>query len=380
VLKPEPRQLPNRSHTEVVAKQMPEPAPADQKRKPHPAVPRHPHRNSIFKRAIMLVLFLLMAGTLFVGVVKFLKVDRNNPPSAEIPANAPSGQPSTDPGSPPKASGESKSPSPTSENEKATNPAPGVPEEPSQKSADPSALPTPSPEQPVLIEPAPELPAGIGAKSPGMAALEILEKFLTASSLAERLPIMETKTPEAELVTSILSKPLPPAPKMLLEYQESNTVEGVVDFYYNVDFETDKGPNLQTILVRTRGGGDPKVVADPFLDLFGGRLAAYAAKPTEKAGEFQVIVSAVASCMDPKIPNREKKLTLKLLPRDNTKEIALAYFGKMSKIHEMLEDGTYSLSYGKAKSCTVMLRWNTEDNAEYPYLEAIALKALDWNP
>jgi hypothetical protein len=76
----------------------------------------------------------------------------------------------------------------------------------------------------------------------------------------------------------------------------------------------------------------------------------------------------------------EKKYTLKLLPRDNSKEIALAYFSKMSKIHEMLEDGTYSLSYGKAKSCTVMLRWNTEDNAEYPYLEAIALKALDWNP
>jgi RecG-like helicase len=134
------------------------------------------------------------------------------------------------------------------------------------------------------------------------------------------------------------------------------------------------------VLVRARGGNPPKVVVDPFLDSFGGRLAAYAAKPTDKAGVFQVIVSALASCTDPKIPNREKKLTLKLLARDNTKEIAQAFFSRQSKIHEMLEDGTYSLSYGKAKSCTVMLRWNTEDSAEYPYLEAIALKALDWNP
>lgn len=372
MLKPEPRQLPNRAHGEVVAKQMPEPAPADQKRKPHPPVPRHPHRNSLFKRAIMLVLFVVMAGALFVGVVKFLKVDRNNPPVSS-PTESPTDVADT--------SATAADPTPKAGTETGEEPEPApAPEKTSLNTKEPAALPTPAAEQPTLIEPAPELPEGIEARSPGMEALAVLEKFLAATSLAERLPLMETKTPEAELATSILSKPLPPAPKMLLEYQESNNVEGVVDFYYNVDFETDKGPNLQTILVRTRGSGDPKVVADPFLDLFGGRLAAYAAKPSDKAGEFQVIVSAVASCMDPKIPNREKKLTLKLLPRDNTKEIALAYFGKMSKIHEMLEDGTYSLSYGKAKSCTVMLRWNTEDNAEYPYLEAIALKALDWNP
>ncbi|MCU0749671.1 MAG: hypothetical protein MUF13_09025 [Akkermansiaceae bacterium] len=329
----------------------------------------------------MLVLFLVMAGALFLGVMKFLKVDRNNPPAGSIPTNPPDTTAADAPKDAPATSGTTTDPAPKagSETEKAPAPAP-APDKTSQTPKQPAALPTPASQQPTLIEPAPELPEGLEAKSPGMEALAVLEKFLTASSLAERLPLMETKTPEAELATSILSKPLPPAPKMLLEYQESNNVEGVVDFYYNVDFETDSGPNLQTILVRTRGGGEPKVVADPFLDLFGGRLAAYAAKPTDKAGEFQVIVSAVASCMDPKIPNREKKLTLKLLPRDNTKEIALAYFGKMSKIHEMLEDGTYSLSYGKAKSCTVMLRWNTEDNAEYPYLEAIALKALDWNP
>jgi hypothetical protein len=121
-------------------------------------------------------------------------------------------------------------------------------------------------------------------------------------------------------------------------------------------------------------------VVDPFLDLFGGRLAAYAAKPSDKGGVFQVIASPLATCTDPAMPNREKKLTLKLLARDNTKAIAEAYFAKMSKIGEMLEDGTYSLSYGKAKACTVMLRWNTEEDVNHPYLEAIAIKTLDWNP
>ena len=214
-----------------------------------------------------------------------------------------------------------------------------------------------------------------------MEALAVLETFLAAPSLTEWLPIMETKTPEAELAASCLARPLPPAPKMLLEFQETNTIEELVDFYYSVDFvEENNRVNAQTILVRSRGGGAPKVVVDPFLDLYGGRLAAFAAKPSDKSGDFQVIAYAVASCLDPQIPNREKKLTLKLLARDNGKEIALAYFGKMSKIHEILEDGTYSFSYGKAKSCTVMLRWNAEDNPQYPYLEALTLKALDWNP
>ena len=193
--------------------------------------------------------------------------------------------------------------------------------------------------------------------------------------------MIETDTPEAELAASCLAGPLPPAPTMLLEFQESNPMEKVVDFYYSVDFKTDDGRvNPQTILVRTRGNGTPKVVVDPFLDLFGGRLAAYAAKPGEKAGVFQVIASALATCTNADVPNREKKLTLKLLPRDNAKEIAEAYFSKISKIGEMLEDGTYSLSYGKAKACTVMLRWNTEEDPKMPYLEALLIKNLDWNP
>lgn len=351
ILKPEPRKLPNRPYpSEVVARQMPEPNLAGDSRKSHAApLPRHPHTSSPLARFMWLALFLLAAGLLIFGLLKVLKIQQSgqatkNPPTPAV----------------------------------ATPAKPAAPPSPQRKIP---ALPTPAPEQPSLIEPPPALPDGMEPKSPGMEALAVLEKFLAAKSLAERLPIIETKTPEPELAASCLAAPLPPAPKVLLEFQESNAMEEVVDFYYNVDFEMPgKPPNLQTILVRTRGSSTPKVVVDPFLDLFGGRLAAYASKPSDKGASFQVIVYAVASCTDPEIPNREKKLTLKLLARDNVKEIALAYFGRLSKIGELLEDGSHSLSYGKAKSCTVMLRWNTEDNPQHPYLEAIDLKALDWNP
>jgi hypothetical protein len=194
------------------------------------------------------------------------------------------------------------------------------------------------------------------------------------------LPIIETRNIGVELASSCLASPLPAVRKMVPELRETNPVERVVDCYFTIEFEAaDRPSQAQTILVRTRGTNPPLVVVDPFLDTYGGRLAAYAATPTDKSGVFQVVVYAVASCTDPSIPNREKKLTLKLLSSDNTQEIARAYFGRQSKISEMLEDGNYSLNYGNAKACTVMLRWNTEDNPDQPYLEAIAIKSLDWN-
>lgn len=192
---------------------------------------------------------------------------------------------------------------------------------------------------------------------------------------------MESRTPEPELAKSCLAGPLPAASNISIDVIENNAVGQVLDYYLHLDFAADGNrTNPQTILVRTRGSAEPKIVADPLLDSFGGRLAAYAATPSDKAETFQVIVWPLAACYDERVPNREKKLTLKILPRDNAKEIALAFFGRQSEIARMLENGTHSLSYGKAKACTVTFRWNTEENPAMPYLEAVAIKTQDWNP
>lgn len=362
VLRPEPRQLPNRqAPVEVVAKQMPEPVQVSDSKRPSAApLPRHPHRTSPLARIAILIPSLLASMGLVYGVLTILKnqTERESrlqdpPPQAEKPPQEP-----------------------------ATTPAPA--EAADDKEPEPfqaQVLPTPASEQPNLIEPPPPLPEGMPPKAPAMEALAVLEKFLSAKTLAERLSIIETKLPESELATTCLSGPLPATRNVVIDAQESNPVESVVDFFYNVDFELGENRlNPQTVLVRSRGGGQPKVVVEPFLDLYGGRLAAFASAPSEKGGNFQVIIYPIPSCSDPNIREREKKLTLKLLARENTKEIAQAYFSKSSKIGEMLVDGTYDLSYGKPKPCTVMLRWNTEENKDHPYLEASDIIALDWNP
>jgi hypothetical protein len=357
VLRPEPRQLPNRSsHGEPLAKQMPDPVPGGSSAlKPNP-LPRHPHRRSRFIRALVPLMFVAAAVGLGYGVASFLK---NQPQESTLPTPA----------------------APAAVNPPAV---PSTPlETPQPPVVTPPTLPVPAPEQPPIVEPPPELPDGIEPVSPSSEARVVLDKFLTAKTLAERLPIIETRTPETELEKSCLAGPLPPAPadKIFIETMENNAMEQVTDFYHAVDF-TDDGNRVQAhiVLVRIRGGGTPKVVVDPFLDSYGGRLAAFTKTPHDKAGEFQVVVSALASCYNENVPNREKKLTLKLLPRDNEKAMTEAYFGRQSDIARMLEDGNYLLSYGKAKACTVLLRWNGEENSEKPFLEALKIKTPDWNP
>jgi len=223
-------------------------------------------------------------------------------------------------------------------------------------------------------------PLGASTVDGGIAALELLEKFLAMKTLEERLPHLETSLKEPALASTVLNAPLPEVLKITVDVRETNSIEQMVDYYYYVDFAGENGgANPQTMLVRSRGTSPPKVVVDPFLDLFGGRFERFAAKPTTEAGTFQIIINAGAFCYDD-IPDADKKFTLKILPREDAREIAKAYFGKTSNIGYMLEDETSGIAYGQAKPCTILIRWNMEDDPKRPFLEALDIKALNWNP
>ena len=242
-------------------------------------------------------------------------------------------------------------------------------------------LPVGDPDMPNIGENLPDPPSP--PIDSGIAALNLLEEFLEMKSLEERLPHLESKRGDDVLASSVLNSLLPEALKITVDIREINSIEQVVDHYYYVDFADDEGGiNPQTMLVRTRGTEAPKVVVDPFLDLFGGRFEKFAAEPTKEAGTFLIIISAGGRCYKDidAVPEPEKKFTMKILSREDTKEIAKAYFGKQSEIGRMLEDETSGLSYGQIKACTVFMRWNMDDDPERPFLEALDIKALNWNP
>jgi hypothetical protein len=363
-VRPEPRQLPTRAnHAEPMAKKMPEPNSAD---RPQRVYQSNSSGSPIIKRSLLGLLFLLIALGLIFGLLHFLK-NNSQDGTLKIPSVKPP-QRTISPQDAPTITPPSKAPA---------APAP-----------QPNTQPTSPPSQAkpivsVVPESTPTPPPSLGQESvsPSQAAREVLDKFLAAKNLAERLPLMETKLAEADLAKTCLAGVLPSTSSIGVEANKSNRLEQVVDLYHSITFETgNPSTAAQTILVRKRGTSEPKVVIDPFLDSFGGRLAAYASRPMEKPGIFQVTISPLFACYEEHVPNREKKYTLKLLPQENSKEIALAYFSKQSKIAQMLEDGTQELRWARAQTCTVLLRWNTEEKAGSPFLEAIDLKALDWNP
>jgi hypothetical protein len=240
-----------------------------------------------------------------------------------------------------------------------------------------SAPPAPLPVDPFL-KPAEEDPS---RPLPGILAQAVLEKFLVASTLEERLPLMECHTELSQLADSVLAKPLPPVVALDIDLQEQIEAESIIDVFFNVDFDAGNGgTSAQTILVRIRGSHAPKVMADPFLDLFGGRLAAYVATPQRQSAEFRVLANAMSRCWDESVPNFEKKFTLKLLAREGPGEIARGYFGPHSEVWRILQDPSYpfSLSYGQTKACTVVLQWNYEEQPERPYLEVLRMPSLSW--
>lgn len=279
-----------------------------------------------------------------------------------------------------------EAPAPLTGPNAASKSRPILPDEVIPKSPDikikktPPATPTPPAKPETATTPA--SPAQAVPQLTGTTAMEMVEKFLSAQNLDEREPLIETRTPIAALQDSILAKPFPANPTVTPDFQETNPTNGATDFYFNVDFANDSGkPSKQVLLVRGTTDGPPKIIVDPFLDTYGGRLMAFASKPTETTATFQLVISAVAqTTADRNVPNHENKLRLKLMPRDNEKEITSAYFTKLSKLGQMLVTEGSGFRYGQPRAARVNLRWNKEEDPTNPFLEVTDIKEFRWNP
>lgn len=360
ILRPEPRQLPNRSDpVEAPTRIRSEPSGEFQPRLGQPSPLPQRHHRSLIMRFLVPLAFLCIALGVIYGVKTILQME---------PGKSSANGTGTKDGDPSSAALEPIHPPEDETFESLT-----------ANDRD-NTIPVGQPHMPEIGDVGEDHPPEIQPVDGGIAALSLLEDFLGMKSLEERLPHLESRLTEPELSSSVLNGPLPEALKITVDVRETNAIEQVTDYYYLVDFsDGSEGVNPQTMLVRTRGTSPPKVVVDPFLDLYGGRFERYAEKPTEDAGTFQVIISAGAFCYDD-VPGPEKKFTLKILAREDTKEIAKAYFGKRSKIGDMLEDETSGLAYGQAKACTLFMRWNMDEDPENPFLEALDIKAMNWNP
>jgi len=204
---------------------------------------------------------------------------------------------------------------------------------------------------------------------------EVLGAFLAARNLEERQPLMECRTPQDELGRSVLAGPLESTGKFESLEVRFDKVLGANEVLFKCGFRRVGGrPDSSLILVRARGSQEPKVVADPFLDTYGGRFEAFAATPGGDVAKFRVVATIFGFCSDESIPAHDLKYTMKISVAPGSPDLAKAYFGKSSPLREKLEK--LGVRYGQGVGATVSLRWNMEGP---PHIEAIDVDSLDWS-
>lgn len=326
---------------------------------------RRQRRNRILGYAIPL-LFLLACAGLFLGTVYLLRPDpvvRRQ----DFPISASLGQTSSSGLWPLEI--DSKLP---------FDPARGPRKEPTQPTA---AVPLEAATTPP-VDSQDDEQAGLAIEvPPAHWATEVLEVFLAADSLAERQPLILTNRTSQELAATSLAGPLPQPAIPFLERQTPAPEELLVEFFFRVSFPDapEPHPKTVTLLVRQRGRDEPpKVVVDPFIDLFDGGLAEFGAAPLEGSRTFHVLAEPIPICDAIAVPESDKKITLRLRPHETAKELANAYVNKRSSVGEMLDQPRSSLRWGQAVPCVVTLHWN-QDVPGQPFLELVRLDALTWN-
>ena len=382
-IRPQPRELPERPARPSVS---PRHSTDDVSRRPSPRAERAsgaPKSTSGLRRFVIPIVFLFIGGALAYVLLHSFLGNQNPPPISDNNPPPENTNPPTPPGD-------------------ATNTATGGNE------GNPNAA-TP-------------LPAESSDPVDGQLAEDALRNFLRASSLGARLSFIEPAYEREELAGSVIDTPLLSVDRILPDAPSRNKTENFVDHPFRVRFEQADGEPFSTlIIVRKRSEQKPKVLIDPLLDLFGGRLEAFASAPTGESQTFRAVIEAMPRCFEEGVPNPDDKITYKLSSSTHGGEIARAYASKLSPLAEMLYSPDSALRWGKRLPATVTLRWNmgetqkapaeatteeedpteeapapeeetvpedappeeappVKESSALPYLELIEIKSLDWSP
>jgi hypothetical protein len=218
--------------------------------------------------------------------------------------------------------------------------------------------------------------------SPAIAAYDMLESFLQAEDAASRLNQVEPAATEEELAATLLGGKLPPFFEIAPDPPRQQPDEEMTEFPYRVSFVAKDAPNHEFgILVRQRGSQPPRVFLPAFLDLVGGRLSTFTAKPnTLPPARFHVYLAPIAECYEKDIPGADRKFTLKLMASPVGKETARAYAANASRLRQLVDDPNYPIRWGMLRRATVSVRWNHQEDPARPFLELVDITSPNWNP
>ncbi|BDS07512.1 hypothetical protein NT6N_25520 [Oceaniferula spumae] len=214
-------------------------------------------------------------------------------------------------------------------------------------------------------------------------ANEILDQFLSAKTLEERLPLMTKSTRSHEdLKKSCLAGPLKTVKSNYFAEMVPRLEDDMRQYLYYVSFE-DKTEIRERLLmvvqvVERPGIHPPRVHADAFIEHYEKLLENYAEKPTEKITTFHCIAEARTADLVKNLPEELKSQMIRLEIKSHPRgEPAFdAFLSKNSPLMDRIGPRG-DFPYVEPRFCVLSFRWNTK-NAEHKFIELTDIVTLGW--
>jgi len=240
-----------------------------------------------------------------------------------------------------------------------------------------------APDKPNIEALEPVAPPPESVESPSDEGAEVgklVEDFIEAKTLEQRLPMASTRKSLQDLQNTIMNKTWPSA-RVSPSSQITHSAERLVEYYFEVRFDNNSMnfPKEATILVQKRTDEAPKIILEPLLDTIGGWLAEYAKTPSDEPQDFYVIMDARVKCIDNAIPGAHKKSTFFLRAHNTGEDLATAYADEQSTTLKLFDNPLEGLKWKNPMPAIVTLKWNKTEDGKRPFLELMAIKSTNWN-
>lgn len=225
--------------------------------------------------------------------------------------------------------------------------------------------------------------AGSLVKQPRFAANEVLEEFLAAKTLEDRLPLMtKSQRTKEELMASCLAGELRPVKSNYFSEMVPRMEDDMRQYLYYISFEDKDGDRQrQRIVVQLEerpGIHEPRVHGDAFIEHYDKLLAKYAKQPSKKIHTFHCIAEARTADLVKSLPEDLKKQMIRLVIKTHPSEKAAfdAFLNKNSPLMEKIGPRA-DFPYVEPRFCVLSFRWNTT-NEKYPYIELVDIVTMGW--
>jgi len=225
--------------------------------------------------------------------------------------------------------------------------------------------------------------AGSLVKDHRFLANEILDKFLNAGSLDERLALMGKSryTPE-ELQQSSLAGKFKPVKSNYFADMVPRLEDDMRQYRYYVSFEDKKEERDRLLMVlqvvERPGIHPPRVNGDAFIEHYDKKLDFYGMNPTKDATTFHCIAEARTADLAKNLPDDLKKTMIRMVVKTHPrgKPAFDAFLSKNSPLMERIGPRG-DFPYVEARFCILTFRWNTT-RPKQPFIELIDIVTMGW--